>query len=63
MPATGTPEPNGLFWDEVMQCIRRIARRRHIVGFDVVELAPIKLLPHADVTAAKLVSKILNYAL
>jgi agmatinase len=63
MPATGTPEPNGLFWDEVTQCIRRIARKRHIVGFDVVELAPIKLLPHADVTAAKLVSKILNYAL
>lgn len=63
MPATGTPEPNGLFWDEVMQCIRRVSRKRHIVGFDVVELAPIKLLPHADVTAAKLISKILNYAL
>lgn len=63
MPATGTPEPNGLFWSEVMQCIRRVSRRRHIVGFDVVELAPIKLLPHADITAAKVVSKILNYAL
>jgi agmatinase len=63
MPATGTPEPNGLLWDEVMQCIRRVARKRHVVGFDVVELAPIKLLPHADVTTAKLVSKILNYAL
>jgi len=63
MPATGTPEPNGLFWHEVMQCIQRVARKRHIVGFDVVELAPIKLLPYADITAAKLVSKILNYAL
>jgi len=63
MPATGAPEPNGLFWDEVMQCLRKIARKRHIVGFDVVELAPIKGLHHADVTAAKLISKILNYAL
>ena len=63
IPATGTPEPNGLFWNEVMQCLRKVARKRHIVGCDVVELAPIKGLHHADVTAAKLVSKILNYAL
>lgn len=63
MPATGTPEPNGLYWDEVMQCIRKVARKRTIVGFDVVELAPIKGLHHADLTAAKLISKILNYAL
>jgi agmatinase len=63
MPATGTPEPNGLYWDEVMQCIRKVARKRTIVGLDVVELAPIKGLHHADLTAAKLISKILNYAL
>jgi agmatinase len=63
MPATGTPEPNGLFWNEVMRCLRKVARKRHIVGFDVVELAPIKGLHHADVTVAKLVSKMLNYAL
>jgi agmatinase len=63
MPAVGTPVPNGLLWDEVMQCIRKITRKRRIVGCDVVELAPIKGLHHADVTAAKLVSKILNYAL
>ena len=63
MPATGTPEPNGLFWAEVMQCLRKVAQKRRIVGFDVVELAPIKGLHHADLTAAKLVSKMLNYAL
>jgi agmatinase len=63
MPAVGTPVPNGLLWDEVMQCIRKITRKRRIVGCDVVELAPIKGLHHADITAAKLVSKILNYAL
>lgn len=63
MPATGTPEPNGLLWDEVIRCIRKTARKHRIVGFDIVELAPIKSLHHADLTTAKLVSKILNYAL
>jgi agmatinase len=63
MPATGTPEPNGLYWDEVMRCLRKVARKHRIIGFDVVELAPVKLLPFADITAAKLISKILNYSL
>lgn len=63
MPATGTPEPNGLYWNETMQCIRKVGRQRRIVGFDVVELAPMKDLHHPDLTAAKLVSKILNYAM
>jgi agmatinase len=63
MPATGTPEPNGMYWDELTQCIRKVARKHRIVGLDVVELAPIKTLAHADMTAAKLISKILNYAL
>ena len=63
LPATGTPEPNGLYWDELTQCLRKVARKKKIIGLDVVELSPIKSLPHADVTTAKLVSKILNYAL
>ena len=63
MPSTGTPEPNGLFWAEVMQCLRKVSRARNIVGFDVVELAPVIGLSHPDLTTAKLVSKILNYAL
>ncbi len=63
MPATGTPEPNGLLWQETLNCIRKVARKHRIVGFDVVELAPMKDLHHPDLTTAKLVSKILNYAL
>jgi len=46
-----------------MRCLRKVARKRRIIGCDVVELAPIKGLHHADMAAAKLVSKILNYAL
>jgi agmatinase len=63
MPATGTPEPNGLYWHETMVLLRKVGEQAKIVGFDVVEFAPIKGLHHADETAAKLVYKILNYAM
>lgn len=61
MPATGTPEPNGLFWDETMRFLRKLSERRIIVGCDVVELAPIQDLHHPNLTTAKLISKMINY--
>jgi agmatinase len=62
IPATGTPEPGGLFWDEALDFIKTIAKQKKIVGFDVVELAPNENHPASNFTAAKLVYKILNYA-
>ena len=62
IPATGTPEPGGLFWDEIMKLIKLIGKTKNIVGFDVVELAPSKCQKASDFTAAKLVYKMLNYA-
>lgn len=61
MPATGTPEPNGLFWHETMQLLRKVGERKNVVGCDVVELAPMKGVHHPDLTTAKLVSKMINY--
>ena len=61
MPSTGTPEPNGLLWHETMVLLRKLGQKKTIVGCDVVELAPIKGLHHPDLTAAKLVSKMINY--
>ncbi|MDI6765417.1 MAG: agmatinase [Bacteroidota bacterium] len=61
MPATGTPEPNGLFWNETMKLLQRLSRKKIIVGCDIVELAPIKELHYPNLTAAKLVSKMINY--
>jgi agmatinase len=61
MPATGTPEPNGLFWHETVTMLRKLGQRKQVVGCDIVELAPIKGLHHADLTAAKLASKMVNY--
>ena len=63
IPAVASPEPNGLLWNETMQCFKKIIRKRRIIGFDVVELSPVKELHYADKATAKLISKILNYAL
>jgi agmatinase len=62
MPATGTPEPNGMFWSETMTLLGKLGQRKRIIGFDVVELAPMKGLHHPDASVAKLVYKIMNYA-
>lgn len=63
MPATGTPEPGGLFWDDVVAVIRAAARCSRIVGADINELAPQAGMHACDFLAAKLAYKILNYTL
>lgn len=60
--ATGTPEPGGMFWDEIMDLLRLVGAKKKVVGADVVELAPVKTKPESNYIAAKLVYKILNYA-
>jgi agmatinase len=61
MPATGTPEPGGLFWDEVLPIIKAVADEKNIIGMDIVELAPIKGLHAPDFLAAKLLLKMILY--
>ncbi len=61
MPSTGTPEPNGFYWNETMRMLRRVIKKRNLVGFDIVELAPKRDLIFPDYLTAKLVYKILNY--
>ena len=62
MPATGTPEPGGLFWDETMNIIKIAAQSSHIVGADVNELSPIKGFNSYNFLTAKLVYKIISYS-
>lgn len=59
LPATGTPEPGGLGWYTVNELVRRVARHRRIVGFDVVELLPAPGEHASDFIAAKLVHRVL----
>ena len=61
MPATGTPEPGGLTWEQVTGLLRVVARQRTIVGVDVVELRPTPGLHAADFLAAKLIYRTLGY--
>ena len=63
IPATGTPEPGGLLWDEVMDILKAVADEAQIVGADVVELAPQAGMHACDFLAAKLCYKILSYSL
>ncbi len=61
MPATGTPEPGGLFWDETLDIIKIAAKNSKIVGADINELAPIKGFNSYNFLVAKLAYKILSY--
>lgn len=63
LPDTGTPEPGGLNWYQVTGLIREAALRHPIVGMDVVELAPRTSNSPSAFTAAKLLHKMLTYAL
>ena len=60
MPATGTPEPGGLLWDEALKIIKIATKNSNIVGADVNELAPIKGFNSYNFLVAKLVYKILS---
>ncbi|MBU0536427.1 MAG: agmatinase [Nanoarchaeota archaeon] len=61
MPATGTPEPGGLQWYPVIRFLRKLFKEKNVVGFDLVELAPIKGRPDCDFLAARLVHKMIGY--
>ncbi len=60
MPSTGTPEPGGLDWYQVIALLQSVAKNKNIVGFDVVELCPSENKA-SDFLAAKLVYSLLSY--
>ena len=62
-PAVGTPEPGGIGWYEVLDFLKEVAKDKKIVGFDIVELCPIKGQVATDFLAAKLLYRMLGYIL
>lgn len=61
MPATGTPEPDGLQWNEVLDIVRIVAASSaRVLLFDIVELAPIPGVQAPDYLAAKLAYKVMS---
>jgi len=61
VPAVGAPEPGGIGWYETIDLLKEISKDKRIVGFDVVELCPIKGQVASDFLAAKLIYRLLGY--
>jgi len=60
MPAVGTPVPNGLYWDETIELLKKVSKSRNIVGFDIVELCPLPGIEYPNFTSAFFTNKLLN---
>lgn len=63
MPSTGTPEPDGFLYNETLDLFRKLVKSgKKIIGFDIVELAPVEGVTHPDITTSRLLYKMLNYS-
>ena len=61
VPAVGTPEPGGLGWYEAIDFLKGVVKDKKVIGFDIVELCPIKGNIASDFLAAKLLYRLLGY--
>ena len=61
MPSTGTPEPGGMDWYLMIEYLRKVFKAKNVIGFDLVEFAPIEPLKAPDSLVAKLYYKLLSY--
>lgn len=61
MPATGTPEPGGLSYQQAIDLVRAVCQNKNVVAADFVELAPIKGVPAYDFLVAKLIYKLIQF--
>jgi agmatinase len=61
MPSTGTPEPGGILWNDMLELLKKLSIAKKIVGFDVVELCPNEHNKAPDFLAAKLIYTFLSY--
>lgn len=59
-PATGTPVPGGLGWYQTLSLFESVAKQRNIIGFDVMEFAPIPGFHAYAFSAALLVYKLMG---
>lgn len=63
VPGTGTPEPGGLGWYDVVDLLAAVTERHRVVGFDVVELSPLLESHVSPVVAAKIAYKLIGLAI
>jgi len=63
VPGVGTPEPGGLDWYELTEIVSQVARKRRIVGFDIMELMPLGGQVRSDFLAARLTYRMWGWSL
>ncbi|MEF3279661.1 MAG: agmatinase [Elusimicrobiota bacterium] len=61
MPATGTPQPGGFMWYDALEIFKEIIFKKNVVGFDVVEVSPVKNSIITEFNAAKLIYRLIGY--
>ena len=61
VPTTGTPEPGGLGWYETLALIRTLAKKRRVIGMDLVEFSKTDNSDAPAFLCSKLVNKSLAY--
>ena len=61
MPAVGTAEPNGLFWDETLTFLSKVIQKKNVVGFDIVEIAPKEGEILTQYNCAKMLYRLIGY--
>ncbi len=61
MPSVGTPEPDGMRFNEITEILRLISEKKNLVGLDITELSPIPGITYPNFTAAKLAYLMLGY--
>ncbi len=59
-PSTGTPVPGGLGWYQTLNLFESVAKQREIIGFDIMEFAPIESFHAYDFSAALLTYKLMG---
>lgn len=60
VPGTGTPEPGGLLWNDVVSLMRKVGQEKEVVGFDIVEVMPAPPLRTSEFLAARLTYKMMG---
>jgi agmatinase len=61
VPNVGTAEPGGLFWEEVNQLLAHVVKNKNVVGFDIVEIAPVKGQILSEYAMAKLAYRLMGF--
>lgn len=60
-PSTGTPEPGGMEYYQLLALLRAVSAKHRVIGCDVVELAPDGVNHHSELMAARIAYKMLGY--